>query len=73
MKKITKKVLTMLLTAAMLMSVLPLGISVGATVDSAHNAQNFMALDNGAFWNWYQQVSWINPEDATQQSKFVSH
>ena len=44
------------------MSVLPLGISVGATVDSAHNAQNFMALDNGAFWNWYQQVSWINPE-----------
>lgn len=62
MKKITKKVLTMLLTAAMLMSVLPLGISAGATVDSAHNARNFMALDNGAFWNWYQQVSWINPE-----------
>lgn len=58
-----KRVLTLVMALIMIIGTFPMGMTASAeSADPyAYAARNFMAMDNGAYWGWYLQVSWINP------------
>jgi len=56
-----KRLVTLLMALVMVLTILPTGI-MGVETSSAadYEARNFMALDNGWFWGYRLQISWIN-------------
>ena len=57
----------MFVVLTMLLSVVPVNYAVFAASETDYYARNFMATDNGIFWEGCAQISWFNPAEAPQK------